>query len=137
VFVYEEGWPLPMWCRRIYQGLIGAGLVGCLPLLVARMRQCRRPGLLSVCFWTAMLICIVGTVGLSISYSYGRDFQPQGRYCMPALLPIVLIVTKGLEGLFSKLKSEKSRIALVCLCCLSLTSVSLWSYHHVFFIVYK
>lgn len=44
-----------------------------------------------------MLISSLITVLLSIKYSYEIDYQPQGRYIMPILIPLMYFISKGLE----------------------------------------
>ena len=41
---------------------------------------------------------------LNAYYSYSSDFQPQGRYSMPMLIPLMYFVTKGVQAF---LKREK------------------------------
>ena len=36
---------------------------------------------------------------LAFSYSYGVDFQPQGRYIMPCIVPLALFLAAGFNAL--------------------------------------
>ena len=57
-----------------------------------------------------MILAIVIPVLLLIYYAYFSDFQAQGRYMMPALIPMMYFVTLGYDCLLKKLvKSEKIR----------------------------
>lgn len=47
-------------------------------------------------FYIGMTIFCVITVGLSIYYSYTWEFQPQGRYILPVLIPFMYLVTLGI-----------------------------------------
>lgn len=47
-------------------------------------------------FYIAMAVFCVITVGLSIYYSYTWEFQPQGRYILPVLIPFMYLVTLGI-----------------------------------------
>lgn len=61
---------------------------------------------LNFCFW----ICIIFTVGLNIYNSYFSDYQPQGRYCMPMLLPIMIIFIEGIDyfkGILEKYRKKE------------------------------
>ncbi len=67
-------------------------------------------------FYGCMLLFSLITIGLSIFYSYIWDFQPQGRYILPVLIPFIYLVTLGvqktcgfLQNIF--LLSEKSAVA--------------------------
>ena len=48
-------------------------------------------------FYLNILMCIAIPVGLSIFFSYSTDYQPQGRYFMPAIIPFAFLVARGLE----------------------------------------
>ena len=50
------------------------------------------------------LFCLI-TVCLSIYYSYTWDFQPQGRYILPVLIPFMCVVTLGVQKLCGLLES--------------------------------
>lgn len=59
---------------------------------------------------------IIISLGLSLYYSYSSDFQPQGRYIMPMLVPFIYIVTCGYKFIFNKfIKKIKIRYALFSL----------------------
>ena len=72
------------------------------------------------------------TVFLSIYNSYFNDFQPQGRYCYPALIPIVLVVSRGLDYLIGLFKNENYRYFAIGALCSSFTVVSLLVFKTVF-----
>ena len=46
-----------------------------------------------------MLFCILMPVILLIRYAYTMDFQNQGRYLLPAVIPLMYYLTRGLEKL--------------------------------------
>ena len=48
-----------------------------------------------------MLLCILIPLLLCIRYAYTMDYQHQGRYVMPALIPIMLWAVEGLRKLHS------------------------------------
>lgn len=48
-----------------------------------------------------LILCIIIPIGLSMYYSYAIDYQAQGRYCISALLPIMIIIVYGYERLFA------------------------------------
>lgn len=61
-----------------------------------------------------LLFCLI-TIGLSVFYSYTWDFQPQGRYILPVLIPFMYIVTRGVQKICSTLqclflRAEKSAV---------------------------
>lgn len=50
-----------------------------------------------VVFIAGMVLFCVITIGLSIFYSYTWEFQPQGRYILPILIPFMFLVTLGVQ----------------------------------------
>lgn len=59
-----------------------------------------------------ILMCII-TVSLSLYNSYFNDFQPQGRYLLPMLLPLNILLTHGWHQLTDALLHEKKSYAAV------------------------
>ena len=45
---------------------------------------------------------------LNAYYSYSSDFQPQGRYSMPMLIPLMYFVTKGVQAFLKREKNYRS-----------------------------
>ena len=59
------------------------------------------------CFLICLLLCMIIPILLSAHYSYSIDYQPQGRYIMSMLLPLMLIVSMGYNYLDTKLQKYK------------------------------
>ncbi len=55
-------------------------------------------------------LCVIVPVILSVKYSYSIDYQPQGRYCIPALLPLVLWISCGFAWTIEKVKLKKKHL---------------------------
>lgn len=51
-----------------------------------------------VIFYCCMTLFCIITIGLSIYYSYTWEYQPQGRYILPVLIPLMYLVTLGVEN---------------------------------------
>ena len=51
-----------------------------------------------------LVIGIVMTVFLSIYRSWGTDYQPQGRYIMPILIPLALLMAFGFKSICEHIK---------------------------------
>ncbi len=51
-------------------------------------------------FHVNMALCMLIPFILSVIYSYSIDYQPQGRYLMPILIPLCYYCVRGLEKLF-------------------------------------
>lgn len=45
---------------------------------------------------------------LNAYYSYSSDFQPQGRYSVPMLIPLMYFVTKGVQAFLKREKNYRS-----------------------------
>lgn len=56
---------------------------------------------LRIFFHINMIFCIMLPLFLSIWYSYTTDYQPQGRYLLPALIPLVYYAVKGVEKFYA------------------------------------
>lgn len=49
--------------------------------------------------WKIMvMLSIIIPIVLSIWYSYNVDYQPQGRYILPLIVPLMYVLAKGLES---------------------------------------
>ena len=63
---------------------------------------------------------------LNAYYSYSSDFQPQGRYSMPMLIPLMYFVTKGVQAFLKREKKlqkyEKLFCILVCVAAAALAA---------------
>lgn len=91
---------LPM-LGKIYKCIWGVILLGYLGIaaMVMKREKSQNSRLLSIIF----VLSIVIPVGLSFYHSYWIDFQPQGRYLMPMLIPFLYFSVTGLEYIFEKL----------------------------------
>lgn len=101
-----------LWIYRFYKLLFAVGILGNLipsALFLHREtghrenesreaghRKSARP-VLRAFFHANMILCILVPCILSLSYSYGTDCQPQGRYLMPALLPLCFYCVRGVD----------------------------------------
>lgn len=83
-----------LWMYRFYKMVFAVGLLGGL----LPWRETDRFKLWQRLWIHAnLLIGICIPVGLTIYYAYTMDYQYQGRYVMPGLLPFMYFVTAGLE----------------------------------------
>lgn len=88
-----------IWVYRFYKLLFAAGIALCilLPgknsggLFHDRSRGFR------FFFHTNMVFCMAMPCILSLYYSYATDYQPQGRYILPMLLPFAYYCVRGLQ----------------------------------------
>lgn len=73
---------------------------------IKELRKDKNKALLEIIFGINIII----PIGLSIYYSYCNDYQPQGRYIMPMLVPFIYFIVSGLEKVLDKfIKNEKAK----------------------------
>ena len=64
--------------------------------------------------FTTWIIAIVIPIFLSMYYSFASDYQPQGRYIMPILLPLFSLLVLGVENFIEvTIKSNKNKRILL------------------------
>lgn len=92
------------WIENLYLGFVGLGLFCVLLHPIRVFGTSLRNGLFHWC----MLISLIIPNCLSIYYSYTSDYQPQGRYSMPMLIPLMYFMSLGYKFLLDKLiKNDK------------------------------
>lgn len=65
-------------------------------------------------FWICMFATCVTTIGISLYYSCFNDYQPQGRYCIPMLVPMALLVTSGFQYIGKRINVYVGKILSYC-----------------------
>lgn len=61
-----------------------------------------------------LFFAIIIPIALSVYYSYASDYQPQGRYIMPMIVPFAIFLTLGLENIVeATIKKEKNKKIIV------------------------
>lgn len=93
---------LRWWMYAGYGMIFAAGIIGLLAEAAGRIRR-RKRGTAADCrklFWhLGLLIAVIVPNVLNFWYSYATDYQPQGRYSMPMLIPFMYYITRGLYDL--------------------------------------
>lgn len=85
-------------------------------------------------FHWAMLAAAVIPPILLLQYSWASDFQAQGRYLLPMLLPMMFFVVRGYENLLERLvKNEKIRKLLCLVICVLLVGMTVYTFVFVFY----
>lgn len=84
-----------------------------------------------VMFNISLLASTVIVIILSLIYSYCSDFQPQGRYLLPAAIPLMIWVASGLSGSEKRTVNYTNLISVIIMIvnfyCISLiTSYYYW-----------
>jgi len=115
-----------------YGILFGIGALGFIALVMYRLIKRKKPHFYTVLLYSFVTAVAVITVFLSIYNSYFNDFQAQGRYCYPALIPIALVISCGFEYLIGLIKEEKHRYFAIGAVCSTFVVVSLLVFKVVF-----
>lgn len=92
-----------IWIYRFYKVFLLGTCIACACVPASRTRNVsqlyKEKKCFRVFFHCNMLLCILIPLFLSIVYSYTTDFQPQGRYVLPALIPLCYYCVHGTEKL--------------------------------------
>lgn len=105
----------PIWYYGLYALIFGVGIISALVYCIRHYREF--DGKVKLFTWMMMLEGLI-TVGLWLYYCYVLDLQPQGRYLLPATLPLMFVLGKGYEALSEwvnakLIKSERAMIGLL------------------------
>lgn len=98
--------PLPTIYYMMFFVIIILSFVGMIVLLKSKTQK------KDLLFDSSMAAMCILTVALNVSYSYFSDFQPQGRYCMPMLISLNVLLVRGWSGFFKK-ENKKAEIIMI------------------------
>lgn len=101
------------WMFFIYKSIIAIGLIGCLLNLGNHFMKNRFKS--QDLSYLGMVISSAITIFISIFYSYTSDYQSQGRYCMPIIIPLMLFIVIGVKYLLKKCNPKTERVIISCL----------------------
>lgn len=87
-----------IWMYRFYKAVLVVGVVGFFLLRNKKTGDSFTKGR-EIFFHINLIFCAVMPLVLCIYYAYSMDFQNQGRYVMPGIIPVMYFVTKGLDKL--------------------------------------
>jgi len=98
----------------IYKIVVAIGVIGFVTMLANmfrkyRLTRFRSEILLGACIAMASLV----TLGLSAYYSLKIDIQPQGRYVIYILIPILIATVLGMRFLFGKFIAVRYTVVLI------------------------
>lgn len=87
----------------LYRWIIGIGLLGSfaagMSFLKSRGWKDKTTGK-RICFWICAILALFIVLALAVYYSYAVDFQPQGRYILPCIVPLGCLITAGYDLIF-------------------------------------
>ena len=97
-----------VWYYALYGLVWLAGAAGYITHLGGRKTWQR------VLFHGCMVMCMALPLVLYLRYCYMTDYQEQGRYLLPALVPTMYYVAKGLENLGKKAQACAGAVLVFC-----------------------
>jgi len=107
----------------VFRGFLFLGLVG----LLKKLSGIKKVKLFweKYLFYTIFLVLIPFNIFLSLWNSLYFDFQNQGRYLFPILIPLMVLVNKGIFGL---IKNEENRKTLAIAIITGSILLNFWSF---------
>jgi hypothetical protein len=92
-----------IWLYRFYKVIFAAGILA--EILLKKFPVKNTSGF-KLFVHANLIFCIAMPVILSIWYSYSTDYQPQGRYILPALIPICCYCAAGFNKISSIIENK-------------------------------
>ncbi|MBR5248854.1 MAG: hypothetical protein IKV27_07950 [Lachnospiraceae bacterium] len=120
-----------IWTYRLYKVFFALGILGCVLMPFVRRRASIRMDWKRVFFHLNMIFCMIMPLILLIRYAYTMDFQNQGRYLLPALIPLMYYMVRGFENLvnFQKIPRCLQNLLVAFVIILPVAS-TLWLTYH-------
>lgn len=103
----------PEFIYLIVSGVIFAGLIGTVLRTAKLLCKREKKNVELVAFYCVMFFASCVAIGLSMYTSYFTDFQPQGRYCYPIFVALVLFVAKGYEQIIQYIPRKEVQYGVV------------------------
>jgi len=103
-----------VWFYILYLLIWGAGAVSCLAAWIRMRVRKEKRGWKWHAFHICMIFCIMLPLVLFLKYCYTFDYQEQGRYLLPALVPAVMYVAGGISRLPKWVAYGSSAVIVFC-----------------------
>ncbi|MCQ2539200.1 MAG: DUF2142 domain-containing protein [Acetatifactor sp.] len=128
--------PAPIWLYRFYKYFLLLSLLLCATVSTKKLVQREgedviRSKPLRIFYYCNLIGCILIPILLSIVYSYTTDYQPQGRYLLPSLIPLIFYSIHGIEktwksSICNKFRNDKLLNVLTVLLITVIVGLLLW-----------
>lgn len=120
-----------VWIYRLYELIFTIGILGYLATIVfyKHEKSFRR-----IAFHLSMIMCIIIPIVLLLIYAHSMDYQYQGRYIMPILIPFMYYVVMGILRVITliPLKGKRSQAVITVLSSIGITIVLAVAYYVIF-----
>ena len=130
---------MPKWLINNYMDFIKVGflLIFLHPVKTFALRIKKRWSVKGLFNW-CMLICMIIPNILNAYYSYASDYQPQGRYSLPMMVPMTYFMVMGYGNLFDvQIKKESVRKGIYAVICIALILLALFVFFGVIWPEYR
>lgn len=114
---------------EFYKLFFVAGAASLLCALILNLLKKEKISRSTVLLFVCLALVTVITVALSVYRSYTDDFQPQGRYCYPAVIPICFAVARGFDEALMRIKKQSYRDVALGAVCAALSVVSVFVFN--------
>lgn len=103
--------PLYSWMYVVYTAIFAVGGISALVQVpkLFRLRENGEPRILGF-FHIIMALGMILPVFISMYYSYTSDYQPQGRYWLPMMIPFAYFITLGWKRVLDFIPEKKDCI---------------------------
>lgn len=130
---------MPKWLINNYMDFIKAGflLIFLHPVKTFTLRVKKQWSVKGMFNWFMLIAMIIPNI-LNAYYSYASDYQPQGRYSLPMLIPMTYFMVMGYGNLFDvTVKNEKVRKGVYVAICGALLVLALFVFFAVIWPEYR
>ena len=130
---------MPKWMVSNYLFFMKAGvlLVFLHPVKTFALRVRKQWNMRGIFHWCMLIALIVPNI-LNVYYSYCSDYQPQGRYSIPMIVPLTYFMVLGYGNLFDvQIKKEWVRKTIWLVLCTALIVLALAVFFAVIWPEYK
>lgn len=130
---------MPKWLINNYMDFIKAGflLIFLHPVKTFTLRVKKQWSVKGMFNWFMLIAMIIPNI-LNAYYSYASDYQPQGRYSLPMLIPMTYFMVMGYGNLFDvTVKNEKVRKGVYAAICVALMVLALFVFFNVIWPEYR
>lgn len=130
---------MPKWLINNYMDFIKAGFLLILlhPVKTFALRVKKQWSVKGMFNWFMLIAMIIPNI-LNAYYSYASDYQPQGRYSLPMLIPMTYFMVMGYGNLFDvTVKNEKVRKGVYAAICVALIVLVLFVFFAVIWPEYR
>lgn len=130
---------MPKWLINNYMDFIKAGflLIFLHPVKTFALRVKKQWSVKGMFNWFMLVAMIIPNI-LNAYYSYASDYQPQGRYSLPMLIPMTYFMVMGYGNLFDvTVKNDKVRKGVYAAICVALMVLALFVFLNVIWPEYR